>query len=280
MSKVNREVVATRVVYLSQIVPRDDWNIRTSTKPLKGEQSIEELADSIRREGLISPLTVCKSVTVDCYDLMSGYRRFQAMILICKDGQIDTDSYQVNVSVKEYGDETAKLLGNFVENVRNSVRPADQARRFALLMGKPHELSPATISGSAGVSRSHVSNLSRCWSGLPEEITSHWANPELADLPMAELFKWVKLESSDEQLAAFHEYLDPTPEGGDGEGADEDGDGDGEGKAESAAPTKKEIKEVIGRLLEKSAKMKDKLPLDEKGKLNALQWVVGARKRL
>ena len=49
---------------------------------LREDESLQELAESIREIGIISPLVVCKTGTEDDYEIISGQRRWVAARMI------------------------------------------------------------------------------------------------------------------------------------------------------------------------------------------------------
>jgi len=266
MSRVNREVTSTRVVTLDQIIMLDEFNVRT-VETEDDIAKIQALAESIRRDTLISPLTVCEGETAGTYSLISGYRRTKAMHMICESEGIKPSEYQLSVNVKVYQDDTAKELANAIENTaREDVRPADLARRFSSLAAKG--LSGAVIAGSCGLSKSYVNNLSRAWDKLPTKITKHWSDPSQPEIPAGELFKWARYDSQDEMIEAYNEWLNPSEDSEEGE------EGEGKGKKEGMGPSKKELKAALEKLASK-----DEQDEPTKAKISVLKWVLGMTKR-
>ncbi|MDG2394893.1 ParB/RepB/Spo0J family partition protein [Candidatus Thioglobus sp.] len=121
--------------------PRDDIDPDT----------IKELADSIKSQGVIQPLVVRK-VTYDKYEIIAGERRWHASQLAGLD--------EVPVIIREIDDQVALAIG-LIENIqRESLTPLEEAKALLKLI-EDFKMTHEEISSVVGRSRSSVSNLIR-----------------------------------------------------------------------------------------------------------------------
>ena len=108
-------------------------NVRKTTGP-----SIEALASSIERVGLLQNLTVTLAADGGHYEVVAGRRRFAALKLLAKKRRIAKDWDVPCLLVADASARTASLT----ENVqREAMHPADQFEAFAALVaeGRPVE---------------------------------------------------------------------------------------------------------------------------------------------
>ena len=96
------------------------------------DTSLDELAASIRGDGLLQNLVVAPS-RGKTYRVISGERRFRALKLLCERGDID-ETYEVPVEIRSKLSKRDKLRLATVENVqRENLAPVDEAEAFAEL---------------------------------------------------------------------------------------------------------------------------------------------------
>lgn len=115
--------------------------------------ALEGLAASIRQDGLLQNLVVTRGKG-DRYRLVSGERRFRALRLLQKRGEIGAD-YAVPVEIRSRLTKDEALRLATIENVqRENLPPLDEAKAFAALIRKGSNLddlaartglSPTTI---------------------------------------------------------------------------------------------------------------------------------------
>lgn len=120
------------LVPLSRLRP-SRRNVRKTTGP-----SIEALASSIERVGLLQNLTVTLAADGEHYEVVAGGRRFAALKLLAKKRRIAKDWDVPCLLVADASARTASLT----ENVqREAMHPADQFEAFAALVaeGRPVE---------------------------------------------------------------------------------------------------------------------------------------------
>ena len=123
------------------------------------DEALQELADSIKAQGVIQPVIV-REHGLSQYELIAGERRWRASQL--------AGLTEIPVVVKSISDETALAMG-LIENLqRENLNPIEEAqglKRLADEFGLTHE----TIAKVVGKSRSAISNTLRLLS-LPEPV--------------------------------------------------------------------------------------------------------------
>jgi ParB family chromosome partitioning protein len=115
------------------------------------QESLQELADSIRVQGIVQPILV-RSITADRYEIIAGERRWRAAQLA---GLSD-----VPAIIRDVPDEAAIAIA-LIENIqREDLNPLEEA--FALKrLGDEFDLTHQQIAEAVGRSRSAVTNLLR-----------------------------------------------------------------------------------------------------------------------
>jgi ParB family chromosome partitioning protein len=122
-------------------------------QPRKGmnPESLEELAGSIRTQGIIQPIVV-RPINNSDYEIIAGERRWRAAQLAGLD--------EVPVLVRDVGDETAVALA-LIENIqREDLNPIEEATALHRLL-EEFNLTHQEIAESVGKSRSAVTNILR-----------------------------------------------------------------------------------------------------------------------
>ena len=129
-------------VDLEKLVARED-------QPRKNfdDDSLEELANSIKANGVIQPIVVRK--VEDKYEIIAGERRFRASKLAGLE--------KVPVVVKNVSDRKARELA-LVENIqREDLNPIEEAISLKTLM-EEYKLTQQELSDIIGKSRSYIAN--------------------------------------------------------------------------------------------------------------------------
>jgi len=122
------------------------------------EESLRELADSIREQGILQPLVV--RAQGEHFELIAGERRWRAAQLV--------GLQEVPVIVRE-ADDTTALEWMMVENLqREGLNPMDEAQGYSELMGR-FALTQEAVATKVGRSRAAVANALRLLK-LPETI--------------------------------------------------------------------------------------------------------------
>jgi ParB family chromosome partitioning protein len=135
------------------------------------EGELQELADSVKKRGIIQPILVRAVRGVnDAYEIIAGERRWRA-------GQ-RAGLHEVPVVVVEATDEQSLELA-IIENVqREDLNPIEEAMGYAAL-GNEFKHSQDEIAQIVGKSRSHVANTLRLLK-LPDQVKDHVRNGALS----------------------------------------------------------------------------------------------------
>ncbi len=124
------------------------------------EQALDELADSIRRNGIMQPIIVRPAAQTGRFEIIAGERRWRAAKL--------AGLNRVPVIIREITDKQALELA-LVENVqRQDLLPLEEAIGYQRLI-EEFDYTQEELGSIVGKSRSHVTNLLRLLS-LPDEI--------------------------------------------------------------------------------------------------------------
>ena len=122
------------------------------------EEKIQELAQSIKENGLIQPIIVRKSPVLG-YEILTGERRYRASIA--------AGLSEVPVIVKQLSDQDM-MLHSIIENLqRENLNPIEEAKAYQSLIDKG--FTHTEISEKMGKSRPYITNLVRLL-GLPKHI--------------------------------------------------------------------------------------------------------------
>lgn len=123
------------------------------------DDTLQELADSIRIQGVIQPIIVRES-GLDAYELIAGERRWRASQL--------AGLQEIPAVIKNISDKSALAMG-LIENIqRQNLNPIEEAQGLKRLVdefGLTHE----KVAEAVGRSRSSISNSLRLLS-LPETV--------------------------------------------------------------------------------------------------------------
>ncbi|MBP6229734.1 MAG: ParB/RepB/Spo0J family partition protein [Pseudomonadales bacterium] len=132
--------------------PRRDFN----------EEALQELANSIRSQGLIQPIVV-RPVGIDQYEIVAGERRWRAAQL--------AGMSEIPALVRDVPDESAIAMA-LIENIQredlNAIEEAVALARLQQEFGLTHE----QIAEAVGKSRTTVTNIMRLL-GLQPEVRGH-----------------------------------------------------------------------------------------------------------
>lgn len=129
--------------------PRRHWN----------EQALDELAESIRAQGLVQPVVV-RAVAPRKYELIAGERRWRA----AQKAQLA----ELPALVKDVAEQAIPAMA-LIENIqRQDLTPLEEAEALQHLIDD-FELTHQQAAGAVGRSRATVSNLLRLMD-LPESI--------------------------------------------------------------------------------------------------------------
>ena len=122
------------------------------------KEKIQELAQSIKENGLIQPIIVRKSPVLG-YEILAGERRYRASIA--------AGLSEVPVIVKQLSDQDM-ILHSIIENLqRENLNPIEEAKAYQSLIDKG--FTHTEIAEKMGKSRPYITNLVRLL-GLPKHI--------------------------------------------------------------------------------------------------------------
>ena len=132
------------------------------------EEKIQELAQSIKENGLIQPIIVRKSPILG-YEILAGERRYRASIV--------AGLAEVPVIVKQLSDQDM-MLHSIIENLqRENLNPIEEAKAYQSLIDKG--FTHTEIAEKMGKSRPYITNLVRLL-GLPKHILTEVESGKLS----------------------------------------------------------------------------------------------------
>jgi ParB/RepB/Spo0J family partition protein len=161
-----------------------EWAIRS----VMDEAELKELARSIEAHGLIEPIVV-RPTSDGCYELISGYRRLQALKVL--------NAKEVEAKVVECTDEEALALSIEENEKRAEEHPFDVARKVAY-MHDALGMSDEKIANKLGRERSWVVMMLKI-NAIGDEAKKVLA-PKVRDI--AKLYSVAKINSPEKQLIA------------------------------------------------------------------------------
>lgn len=158
---------------ISAIAPSSTL-LLSQIKPNKGQprkkfdqQSLEDLADSIKRNGVLQPILVRKKGAN--YEIVAGERRYQAAKL--------AGLKEIPVSIREISDEEVFQLA-LIENLqRSNLDPIEEALGYRKLI-KDNGFTQEQLGKILSKSRSAIANALRLLD-LPQEVQNMMASGEI-----------------------------------------------------------------------------------------------------
>lgn len=131
-------------------------------------EKLDELAQSIKENGVIQPIIVRQSPVIG-YEILAGERRYRASLL--------AGLHSIPAVVKQLSDQEM-MVQAIIENLqRENLNPIEEARAYESLVEKG--FTHAEIADKMGKSRPYISNSIRLLS-LPEPILSEVENGKLS----------------------------------------------------------------------------------------------------
>jgi ParB/RepB/Spo0J family partition protein len=270
----------TKNVPFNQIEIVEDVNSRTK---LKG---IEELAENIKENGLLSSLVVTNGGSEKKpYRLVAGFRRGAALTLL------KWGSKEVPVVIR---DVASTPIDNLIENVqREDLHPLDLAEQlrkmvegtYAVLEGEEARVwDRKELAAKLGMTAVNISNYVRVATNISGAVKRKVQNRTIA---FRVLIRWASLDE-DEQLVACEEWIatqdgfekKPQAEsaGGDEEGGDED-EAIG-GSTGPKKPGKKALTQLAELFVWKSEHTKGSVSAEASSLYQLLRFVNGDIQRL
>jgi len=136
------------------LIQRGKYQPRRDIEP----ESLQELADSIRAQGLMQPIVI-RPVSDKRYEIIAGERRWRAAQLAGLDA--------IPAMVRDVGDDTAIAMA-LIENIqREDLNPIEEAAALQRLQTE-FELTQQQVAEAVGKSRSTVANLLRLMALQPD----------------------------------------------------------------------------------------------------------------
>ena len=170
-------------VPLAKIVPNPNQPRRDFD-----EEKLDELADSIKKNGLIQPIVVRKHGIG--YEIIAGERRYQAS----KRAGLE----RIPVIVKDVDDAEMYRLA-LIENIqRDDLNPIEEAKGYKTLIAMNGVKSLGDLSELVSKSRSSISNIIRLLK-LPEEVQDMVSDGRLTYATARAI---LAIDGEDRQLAA------------------------------------------------------------------------------
>ena len=133
---------------------------RLQPRQLFDADGLEQLAQSIREQGVLQPILVRPSGRDDGFDIVAGERRWRAAQL--------AQLHEVPIIVRDIGDQDALEIA-LIENIqRQDLNPIEEGLAYRRLLGE-FEYSQEDLASHIGKSRSHIANTVRLLE-LPAEV--------------------------------------------------------------------------------------------------------------
>lgn len=146
------------VIHPNQFQPRNNFD----------DNSIQELAQTLDRDGLLQPIVVRKKN--DEYEIIAGERRYRAA------QSLDWD--KIPAVVKDMDDTQAASLA-VIENLqREDLNPIDEAKAYNRLM-KLNDLTQTQLAREVGKSQSYIANKLRLLKLTPK-VQSYLVSGEIS----------------------------------------------------------------------------------------------------
>ncbi len=158
------------------------------------EDSLRELADSIREHGLLQPIIVRSREDGFGFELVAGERRWRAAQMAGLE--------QVPALIKEMDNLQAAEV-SLVENIqRDDLSPLEEAAAYRYMI-ENYEYTQEALAGKLGKSRTHIANMLRILR-LPEQVLAMLDNKIITPGHARAI---LTLPTPDEQIAAAEEIV-------------------------------------------------------------------------
>ena len=182
------EKASLREVPITKIVPNPHQPRKVFT-----QDSLNELAESIRSEGLLQPIVVRE--VGDHFELIAGERRWRA----CQQLRIK----RIPIRVVEAND-TSSAVMSLIENLqRENLNPLEESQGYARLMSD-FGLTQEAVSERLGKARASIANSLRLLH-LPREI-QQFVSQRILSVGHAKVL--LGLEQSDEQIMVARQIIE------------------------------------------------------------------------
>lgn len=133
------------------------------------QEYLEELAQSIRKNGVMQPILVRQRPNTNTYEIIAGERRWRAAKM--------AGLKEIPAIVREIDDQQALELA-LIENIqRQDLSPLEEAAGYQRLI-EEFSYTQEALSSTVGKSRSHVANLLRLLT-LPDKIKEYLGDDKI-----------------------------------------------------------------------------------------------------
>jgi ParB family transcriptional regulator, chromosome partitioning protein len=160
------------------------------------EKELNELANSIRENGLLQPIVVTKIHDLEGYYIVAGHRRYRAI------KQLERETIPVNVIVNN-GDKDLAIMAN-VENVRRSnLHMIEEALAYERILNMG--ISSTELASKLGVDEGDFSkkkNLLKLPESIKEDLLKNKSTTDLKSLAAINTLKDEK-----QQIDLYFEFL-------------------------------------------------------------------------
>ena len=130
------------------MIQRGQYQPRTEFE----EEALQDLANSIKAQGVVQPILVRPIAAGDKYEIIAGERRWRAAQLAGLD--------EIPVVIRQIDDQSAMCMA-LIENIqREDLNPLEQAQGLSRLLDE-FDMTHESIADAVGRSRSTVSNMLR-----------------------------------------------------------------------------------------------------------------------
>ncbi|WP_333023304.1 ParB/RepB/Spo0J family partition protein [Wolbachia endosymbiont of Pentidionis agamae] len=115
-------------------------------------ESLQELADSIKKNGIVQPIIVRKDLEDGGYEIVAGERRFRASKI--------AGLSRIPVIIRDLSDKECLEI-SIIENVqRENINPIEEAEAYRRLIDE-FSYTHEELGSIVGKSRSHITNMTR-----------------------------------------------------------------------------------------------------------------------
>jgi len=199
-------------LYISEL------NVRKTASSVKDESNIEDLANDIKSNGLINPITVSYNINKDNYEIIAGSRRYKAMLLL--------NALTIPCNIIDVECHKAEEI-SLVENInRNQMTTYDKVKAFAKL-SEVCEDNIDTLCKKVNISKATILKYLKI-KDLPEELLKlldnktseykkisvdlaiqlvNYKNLPNNKLDVIETFNLIEDASNSEKIATLEKYI-------------------------------------------------------------------------
>lgn len=164
--------------------------------------SIEKLAESMKTLGQLQPVGVIGPDAKGKYDLVFGFRRYEAARLA---------GLKLWCSVTSEEASKNRALANFAENVaRKNLTPYDIGRTCTGLLKAGHKAPQ--LADKVGLSRASINNYGRIFEKIQVKILEYWRDTPTGPVTINWLTSIIGMDA-EKQLEAFRTLTAPPEEG-------------------------------------------------------------------